>query len=70
MTGKSFSEHVDRLGQVLEALRDARLTLIVEKCTFAAKETTYLGYVVNSHELKPDLAKVSAMYCFPRQMNV
>lgn len=41
--GKSFSEHLERLGQVLEALCDARLTLNVEKCTFTAKETTYLG---------------------------
>lgn len=70
VTGSSFDEHLHRLKQVLEALSAANLTLNVEKCVFAAKETTYLGYVVNSEGLKPDPSKVSAVSCFPRPTNV
>ena len=42
--GSSFEEHLDRLDQVLSALKSAGLTLNVEKCLFAARETTYLGF--------------------------
>ena len=42
----TWEEHLARLRQVLERLRHANLNLEDEKCTFAAKEVSYLGHRV------------------------
>jgi hypothetical protein len=40
--GRTMEEHVERLQQVLERLRGAHFTLILEKCHFAKDEVDYL----------------------------
>ena len=40
----TWEEHLARLRQVFERLRHAQLKLGAEKCTFAAKEVSYLGH--------------------------
>ena len=44
----TWEEHLARLRQVFERLRHANLKLGAEKCTFAAKEVSYLGHRVDS----------------------
>ena len=39
----TWEEHLSRLRQVFERLRHAKLKLGAEKCTFTAKEVSYLG---------------------------
>ena len=50
----TWEEHLDRLRQVFERLRHAKLKLGAEKCTFAAKEVSYLGHRVTEEGLLPD----------------
>ena len=50
----SLEEHLARLQQVFERLRHAQLKLGAEKCTFVAKEVSYLGHQVTSEGLLPD----------------
>ena len=50
----TWEEHIDRLRQVFERLRHAKLKLGAEKCTFAAKEVSYLGHRVTEEGLLPD----------------
>ena len=66
--GSSFEEHLDRLDQVLSALKSAGLTLNVEKCLFAARETTYLGFKISEDGILPE--KVRAVAKFPRPTTV
>ena len=47
----TWEEHLARLRQVFERLRHAQLKLGAEKCTFAAKEVSYLGHRVTSEGL-------------------
>ena len=56
--GKSTFE---RLRQVFERLRHAKLKLGAEKCTFAAKEVSYLGHRVTGEGLLPDPALLAAI---------
>ena len=42
----TWEEHLARLRQVFERLRHANFKLGAEKCTFTAKEVTYLGHRV------------------------
>ena len=50
----TWEEHLDRLRQVFERLRHAKLKLGAKKCTFAAKEVSYLGHSVTEEGLLPD----------------
>ena len=50
----TWEEHLDCLRQVFERLRHAKLKLGTKKCTFAAKEVSYLGHLVTEEGLLPD----------------
>ena len=57
----TWEEHLDRLRQIFERLRHAKLKLGVEKCTFAAKEVSYLGHRVTEEGLLPDPLLLAAI---------
>ena len=52
----TWEEHLARLRQVFERLRHADLKLGAEKCTFTAKEVSYLGHRVTEEGFLPDSA--------------
>ena len=49
----SFSEHLDDLEKVLKRLSGANLRVNIRKCTFAADEISYLGYILTRDGIKP-----------------
>ena len=57
----TWEEHLACLRQVFECLRYAQLKLGTEKCTFAAKEVSYLGHRVTSEGLLPDPTLLAAI---------
>ena len=61
----TWKEHLARLRQVFERLRHANLKLGAEKCTFAAKEFSYLGHWVTEEGLLPDSALLTAIREIP-----
>ncbi|CAH2219366.1 jg1518, partial [Pararge aegeria aegeria] len=62
---KDFNSHVTLLLRVLDKLKEANLTINLEKCNFFASQLKYLGYVVDSHGLRTDPSKVEAILNFP-----
>ena len=61
----TWEEHLARLRQVFERLRHAQLKLGAEKCTFTAKEVSYLGHRVTEDGLLPDPALLAAIREIP-----
>ena len=57
----TWEEHLARLRQVFERLRHAKLKLGANKCTFAAKEVSYLGHWVTEEGLLPDSSLLAAI---------
>ena len=57
----TWEEHLARLRQVFERLRHANLKLGAEKCTFAAKEVSYLGNRVTEEGLLPVSSLLAAI---------
>ena len=57
----TWEEHLARLRQVFERLHNAQLKLGAEKCTFAAKEVSYLGHWVTAEGLFPDPSLLAAI---------
>jgi len=67
---KTFEDHVERVKQVLERLRKNGLFLKPKKCTIAANEMKYLGFVLKEGGLSTDESKVLAITTYPRPENV
>ena len=61
----TWEEHLARLRQVFERLRHVNLKLGAKKCTFAAKEVSYLGHRVTEEGLLPDSALLAAIREIP-----
>ena len=59
--GSSRSQVMNRLAQVFNRLRNARLKLKASKCTFFENETLYLGHLVSSEGVKCDPSKIQAV---------
>ena len=61
----TWEEHLARIRQVFEWLRHANLKLGADKCTFAAKEVSYLGHRVTEEGLLPDSSLLEAIREIP-----
>ena len=61
----TWEEHLARLREVFERLRHAKLKLGAAKCTFAAKEVSYLGHRVTEERLLPDPSLLAAIRDIP-----
>lgn len=61
----SWQDHVTHLKAILEALRRAGLTVKLKKCQLGMAQCSYLGHVVGSGVVRPELDKVRAIQEFP-----
>ena len=52
----NFSEHLVRLRNVLQRIKNVGLRLKVSKCRFAQAKVQYLGHVVSAQGVEPDPA--------------
>ncbi|KAG5875773.1 hypothetical protein JTB14_022482 [Gonioctena quinquepunctata] len=66
----TFEQHLQILEEAFRRLREANLTVSVDKCQFFRPEMRYLGYVVNRNGLHVDPDKVKAMLDIPSPTNV
>ncbi|KAL3969834.1 glutaminyl-tRNA synthetase [Sarotherodon galilaeus] len=62
---KSETEHVTHVKQVLQRLLENRLFVKGEKCEFHVHTVSFLGYVIDQGNLKPDPAKIKAVVEWP-----
>ena len=65
VVSSSFEEHVSFLLRVLDKLKQANLTINIEKCQFFRNRLKYLGYVVDAMGLRTDPEKVAAIVNYP-----
>ncbi|UYV61064.1 hypothetical protein LAZ67_1003288, partial [Cordylochernes scorpioides] len=67
---KDWREMIERLREVLERIRSAKLTLKPSKCEFGRREIEFLGYVISTGGLEPGPRKIKAIEEFPEPKNV
>lgn len=70
MATRTFEEHMRVLSKVRQKLKDACLTINVEKCKFCVDSLGYLGFVLDRRGLHMNPAKVAAMLEYPRPNTV
>src|SRR4051812_26616014 len=62
---KSLQEHLQHLKQVLTLLRHDQWNVKLSKCSFATKNITYLGHVVNENGISTDPSKIQSIAQWP-----
>lgn len=70
VVSKDFDTHLLRLRSVAKSLREANLTINLQKSKFCMKEIRYLGHIVGNGCIKPDAGKVDAITDFPVPSNI
>jgi len=68
--GRDNEEHQQHLERVLYRLKEAKVTLNVDKCQFAQSSIKFLGQIVSQDEIQPDPEKVRAITEMPPPKNV
>jgi hypothetical protein len=61
----SIEEHSSKLKNVFQRLRNNNLKLQPDKCNFMHREISFLGHIVTSEGVKPDMDKVKSILNFP-----
>ncbi|MCG8046377.1 MAG: RNase H-like domain-containing protein, partial [Candidatus Thiodiazotropha endolucinida] len=64
--GRNFEEHILRVEQIFERLKQAGLKLKPEKCHMLQKEVTFLGHVVTSEGVKPNPINIAKIMDWPK----
>ena len=64
--GRSFDEHLENLGIVLQKLKDANLRLKPAKYALCKTEVTYLGHKISREGVATDQAKVNKVENWPQ----
>jgi hypothetical protein len=68
--GRTLQEHTDRLKEVFERLRTAKLMVNLKKCHFVKDQVEYVEHCVTREGVRPSEAKVRAIRNYPRSCNV
>ena len=67
--GRSFQEHLMRLGEVLSKLNTAHLKIKPSKCNFFSTEVWYLGHDISAEGVMADPAKLEVVRSWPEPTN-
>lgn len=67
--GTDMSQHKERIHKVFSRLREANLSIQLEKCQFASNEVDYLGHKISDQGVKPDPRKIQAVKDYPQPSN-
>lgn len=62
---KTFSEHMDHITQLLEAIKKEGFRLKFKKCTFAADLVKYLGHIIQNNSIRPVKDNLISINNFP-----
>lgn len=63
--GRTFSEHLSRLDEVLLKLSQANLKVKPSKCNLFSEQVQYLGHIISAQGVRADPAKVQAVKDWP-----
>lgn len=68
--GKSISDHLNNLEQVLSYLDKANLRVNLEKSKFLRTQVNFLGYIINQEGIRADPEKIAAIQKIPPPKNL
>jgi hypothetical protein len=66
----TFDQHLEQLGQILDHLEQANISLKLVKCTFCADTVEYLGHIVSDKGVLPNPKKIEQLRDMAAPTNV
>lgn len=66
----TFENHLIQLRKLLTRLREANLTINIEKCQFGLKQINFLGFIVSDQGVHADQDKVTPITKLPAPSNI
>lgn len=70
VVASNFDTHIERLTLVANCLRQANLTINVDKSKFCMRQIKYLGHIVGDGNIKPDPDRVKSITEFPKPSTI
>ena len=67
--GKDFEQHILRVDQVLDRMKQAGLKLRPDKCNMLQSEVVFLGHIVSQDGVLPDTSNVEKIANWPTPVN-
>ena len=67
---KTFDEHLERLGNVFQKIRESGMLLSRVKCNFCRPKARYLGHVISEQGIETDTDKTEKIRTWPRPHNI
>ena len=67
---RTLEDHLEHIRSVLERLKETKLKLKPQKCSFLRSEVEYLGHTISPQGLKTNSRIVEAVRAFPAPTNV
>ncbi|XP_053401636.1 uncharacterized protein LOC123522917 [Mercenaria mercenaria] len=64
--GADFSEHIQRVDEVLDRIKQADMKLLPDKCHMLQTEVVFLGHVVSKEGIRPDPTNIAKIAEWPR----
>ncbi|XP_041771477.1 uncharacterized protein K02A2.6-like [Anopheles merus] len=68
--GATEQEHEANLMAVLKRIQEYGFSIRSEKCAFKVQQLRYLGYIIDTHGLRPDPAKIDVIKRLPEPTDV
>lgn len=62
---KTFSEHIEHIRQLLDAIKTEGFRLKFTKCTFASNSVKYLGHIIHNNTVRPIRDNLISIRDFP-----
>ena len=62
---KNFTEHINKIDQLLKIFGNAGLKIKLQKCSFGQEQVKFLGHTVSKHGIEMDRSKDSVIRLYP-----
>ncbi|KAL4135431.1 hypothetical protein QTP88_007040 [Uroleucon formosanum] len=69
VSSTSFQDMINRLGQVFDGFREAKLIFKLSKCHFGCTEVAYLGFMLSADGVRPGDQKTITIQQYPKPKN-
>ena len=65
-----YDQHTKHVKMVLDALKQKKLKVKIEKCRFHVKKMTFLGFVIIPKNIQMEIIKVNSIQSCPAPKNI
>ena len=67
---RTFDQHVERLGMVIDRIQEAGMKFNAQKCQLFQRKINFLSFVISEKGVEPDPSKVEAVSTWPVPKNL